>query len=106
MNHPFGNYGGGAAGGGQRDNMNPNDMMSDSYASPSFQPQHNFHHASNPMSSNSAFSGGSALFGDDELLAGLASPTDDGTGHGPHSHAHPNPGHHHHHSLKKDTPRQ
>jgi hypothetical protein len=73
MSHPYGNYGGGGGGGG-RDGIDPNDILPGSYASPSFS-SHNFN-SPNPTNPSAAFSSGSAIFADDELLDGLGSPTD------------------------------
>jgi hypothetical protein len=57
-------------------NIDPNDLMSSGY-SPSFSSGNNFNSASNQ---SNGFSSGSAVFGDDELLDGLASPGDNMAG--------------------------
>jgi hypothetical protein len=70
----YGHFGGGGGGRDGRDAIDPSDLMSGTYASPSFS-SHNFH-SPNPNNHPNAFSTGSAMFGDDELLDGLTSPTD------------------------------
>ncbi|ROT37004.1 GLCD beta [Sodiomyces alkalinus F11] len=76
--HGFGQFGGGASGGQAID---PNDLaMSGNFSASSY--GNNFN-GSNQATSSNAYSSGSALFGDDELLDGLSSPTD---GQGMHSH--------------------
>ncbi|SPN97802.1 related to GATA transcription factor [Cephalotrichum gorgonifer] len=63
----FGHFGGSHGGGA----IDPNDLMSGNYGN---YPSNNF--ASNSNNPSSAFSGGGAIFDDDELLDGLASPAD------------------------------
>jgi hypothetical protein len=72
--HGFGQFGGGPGGGGG--SIDPNDLaMAGGYPS-SY--SNNFN--SNPSNPSNGFSSGSALFGDDELLDGLSSPTDNQQG--------------------------
>lgn len=69
--HGFGQFGGGAGGGGAID---PNDLaMSANFPASSY--GNNFN-SSNQAASSNAYSTGGAVFGDDELLDGLSSPTD------------------------------
>jgi hypothetical protein len=73
MSHSFGGYNG-VGGSGACDNIDPNDILSGSFTSPTF--SNNFNSPNPPASSSAAFSSGSAIFGDDELLDGLNSPQD------------------------------
>ncbi|KAL2756163.1 hypothetical protein ACRALDRAFT_1070716 [Sodiomyces alcalophilus JCM 7366] len=69
--HGFGHFGGGPGGGGAID---PNDLsMGGNFSASSY--GNNFN-GSNQASASNAYSSGSALFGDDELLDGLSSPAD------------------------------
>lgn len=77
--HGFNQFGSGPNGG----NIDPNDLAMAGQYSPSFPNNNNFNSNSNQ---NNGFSSGSAVFGDDELLDGLASPSDGQNGlhgHGP-----------------------
>lgn len=55
-------------------NIDPNDLAMNSGYSPSFSNNNNFNSGS--ANAPNGFSSGSAVFGDDELLDGLASPSD------------------------------
>lgn len=68
--HGFGQFSGGNSGGG---GIDPNDLAMNANFSNSY--GNNFNNPNQGTSSN-AFSSGSALFGDDELLDGLGSPTE------------------------------
>jgi hypothetical protein len=69
----FGQYGGGHNNGGSID---PNDLAMNSNYPSSYSNNYN----SNSNNGSNAFSSGSALFGDDELLDGLTSPMDGQSG--------------------------
>ncbi|CRK19825.1 hypothetical protein BN1723_001079, partial [Verticillium longisporum] len=72
--HGFGQFGGGTNGGGG--SIDPNDLAMGGNYSSSYHNNNFNNNNNNNSSSSNAFSSGSALFGDDELLDGLNSPTD------------------------------